>query len=218
MNLKTKTNTVKQILAKVMLVILLLTSVLGLSGCEWENIFTSTTEDVDGGYGCIVSRFHFCEKFEELGSFIHRNNSEGYVYVTFNLDNTDVYLLESYEVGSLAVLLDEYDVHYLMSTLTIEGKIEMNNADEENRIIISFVSQMPSTYTHLVISEDTKLDVRALPDKMEGAKIGHYMYYGVYVGENKLMEFSIKSTSKKLSEEEFSQICDDLRKCLVVIG
>ena len=33
MNLKTKTNTVKQILAKVMLVILLLTSVLGLSGC-----------------------------------------------------------------------------------------------------------------------------------------------------------------------------------------
>ena len=33
MNLKTKTNTVKQILAKVMLVVILLTSVLGLSGC-----------------------------------------------------------------------------------------------------------------------------------------------------------------------------------------
>ena len=42
MNLNTKTNTVKQILAKVMIVILLLTSVLSLSGCELANMFTTT--------------------------------------------------------------------------------------------------------------------------------------------------------------------------------
>ena len=217
MNLKTKTNTVKQILAKVMLVILLLTSVLSLSGCEWTNYFSTTTMDnISHIHDEVESKFKYFDNYQKLEEFIN-TNTDTYEYVTFNIENQYAYLLESYEVYTLCRLWNGEPLYYFMDYLVIRGNIEFNEVVSDNKIVISFASIPPSKYKNLIVYEDTILDIKVLDDKIEDYEIDYCMYYGVYAGENKLMEFSIKSTSQKLSEEEFSEICDDLKQYLVII-
>ena len=140
MNLNTKTNTPKQILAKVMLVVILLTSVLSLSGCEWENIFTSTTEDVDGGYGCIVNDGWRINDFETLNDLINKKVPDEYYFVTFNFDNKEDYVVNPYYVFLKAILLGLNDRDYLWKTCYIEGSAEIGGPEEENCIKIKYVS------------------------------------------------------------------------------
>ena len=61
------------------------------------------------------------------------------------------------------------------------------------------------------------LEIKALPDKVDKLEEGYCMHYGVYVEENKLMDFSVKSTSQKLSEDDFLEVCDVLKQYLVIV-
>ena len=70
MNLKTKTNTVKQILAKVMLVVVLLTSVLSLSGCVTSQEYVYFGHKNDFGYSNLLEKRLSVEKNEYLNSDI----------------------------------------------------------------------------------------------------------------------------------------------------
>ena len=222
MNLKTKTNTIKQILAKVMIVILLLTSILSLSGCEWENIFTSTTEDVDGGYGSIVESGWRADSFGELYISIKQQFPEGYTFVTFDFDNNDKYIVNPYYVHLKGRLIENGKVDYYWHTANVESEVEIIGPSNENHIMIRFSSAISNSFDY---SEATVFEIKEIDQDVLGGIVNDYYpkytashCFGVYADENLVIHLEIATSNIELLNEVISFDFFETLKKHIVIG
>lgn len=212
------TNFKTKLIARILLIVLLLASVVSLAGCDLMSSFftTMSTDDPKYGHCGVDSEFKYFDDYQKLEEFINANTST-YTYITFNADNQNVYLSEPYEVYVMFRFWNGEKLYYIMDYLVIRGSMVINETESENQITVSFSSQNPYTYKDVKISEDAVLEIKALPDKVDKLEEGYCMHYGVYVEENKLMDFSVKSTSQKLSEDDFLEVCDVLKQYLVIV-
>ena len=204
-----------KLIAKLMLIVVLVVGMLNLSACEWKNIFTTTTEDIDGGYGSIVNDGWRRDDFATLNDLINKKVPDGYYFITFNFDNEDCYVVNPYYVFLKSTLSGPNDREHLWKTCYIEGSSEIVALEEANTIKISYVSFV---LEGIDLSDTSLFHIKALPDKIDELDIGYRMVYGIYMEEKLLMRFTISSKSQKLSEEKFSEICNALKKNICVMN
>ena len=220
MNLKTKTNTVKQILTKVMLVVFLMTSTLSLTSCG--GIFTYDWE--------VYSHEEFLHKVSEYNS-IHNVYVD--TFISFDLDSNEEVSERIYYfiAGTKKKMHDKtlYDIHnnfyritqvfYLNSdeyvhTLKITCKYDRidNNFTEEDRIEIKSFSN------HFACEYDDQYYQSSLVSDKSQVKIYKYVYrYEIYVNDSEIACIHISSRYES-NEEELNRIIKMLEDSLVVIN
>ena len=230
MNLKTKTNTVKQILARVMLVVVLLTSVLSLSGCR--KLF--------GNYHAEKGDLY--KSHAELVEFIEKYNSknDGFVstFISFDFDSNEIVSDRYYYWGIVAKLNDYYDKVYdkYQDYLALRMTFYVNDVDENGDIIKDSYQIYCSYNTKNVnynfdANDNLSLNLFDASTtspiylgelfRVYNPNDNEYNYittYSLYVNEVDVMQISIASLEKELSQEKIDEICKLLMDNIVIIN
>ena len=215
-----KTNKTK-FLARVMLVVILLVGILNLSACEWKNIFTTTTEYVDGGYGSIVESGWIANDFTELCDSIDQNFPQGYSFVTFNFEKTEKYTVNPYFVSLKARLIANGKVENFWDTAHIESEAEINGFDNEKNILVRFISPIGKSFE---FSEDTSFEIKRSNSNISATIVKDYFpkytvsrWFGVYADDKLVMHLEIATSTIELLNEVVSSNFFEILKDYIVI-
>ena len=212
-----------KLIAKLMLVVILGMSVLNLSACELKNIFTTTTEDMDGGYGSIVEGGWRADNFGELAVSIKQQFPEGYTFVTFDFENSDEYTANPYYVFFRERLMGNGEVKPFWDTSYIESEVEIRGLGEGNYAIVRFHSPIRNFYN---FSNDTVFEIKkSYSDRFLGSVSDYYpkyitsYTYRVYVDETAVIYFEVSASSLELLQEiQSSNYLDFLLEYIVIGG
>ena len=224
MNLNTKTNTLKQILAKVMLVVVLLTSVLGLSGCELANMFT-TTQKYQEHLCPFISYFVYVpfDDFLKMTEYIDQNNSREYSFFTFNVDNSEIFSMEEYRVNLYTHKDDCSSQIVEQFPSGVDGEIIMNEDENGNYAKIKFSSRSPKVCQNIKISDDTVIEIKSLSVKDSSLSFNEFpeykakCNYSVYIDGIEVMELVIAASSLEFLKEIVTPEQFDILKQYIVV-
>ena len=228
--MKKQTNTVKQILSKVMLVVILLTSVLGLSGC---GLFPYELE--------VYSHKAFVESMEKYNSLhdIYVNT-----FISFDLDDNDQVTKRLYSAFAMTSATTKSfqrkhgyitDIHEDILSIRFLFYIISDNIDTNESVykVKCNFNKVPFNYT-----QDDKIEFlpsgcecpSSLKNRYdlvyeesffgdgEEVRIYNYVYnYSIYVNDTKACCIHI-STKEETREEELNRIIKMLEDSLVVIN
>ena len=227
---KTNTNTVKQILAKVMIVILLLTSVLSLSGCR--KLF--------GNYRAEKGNLY--KSHAELVEFIEKYNSknDGFVstFISFDFDSNEIVSDRYYEWGTNGIFNDYYDKVYdkYQDYLTLRMTLYVNEVDENGNIIkdayqIYCSYNTKNTNCNFAANDNLSLNLFDASTttpiylgelfRVYNPNDNEYNYitsYCLCVNDVEVMQISIASLEKALPQEKIDELCQLLLDNIVIIN
>ena len=218
-----KTNTVKQILARVMIAILLFTSVLNLSGCmlggvpsDWE----------------VYSHQEFVKRIEKFNSI---NNGSVDTFISFDLDNNENVINSIYYFWiTLTEEFGLYDIHdkfydvkqiYYLGGYKIKCNYKRikNNFTQDDKIEIRFNESHHNKSSHnpqcQFASNDSYYEgsLEHRDGYTEHKIYNYFYYYEIYVNDSEIACIHISSRYES-NEEELNEIIKMLEDSLVVIN
>ncbi|MBR2380918.1 MAG: hypothetical protein IKA84_00290 [Clostridia bacterium] len=213
----------KKISTRIMLLLFLLVGVFNLSACEWKNIFTTTTEDMDGGYGSIVEIGWRADNFSELAVSIKQQFPEGYTFVTFDFENDDNYTANPYYVHLKGRLIENGKVDYYWNTANVESEAEINGFGNENHIMIRFSSVISNSFDY---SEAIVFEIKEIDKDVSGGIVNDYYpkytashCFGVYADDKFVIHLEIAApTIELLNEVILSDFFETLKEYIVIGG
>ena len=228
--MKNKANTVKQILTRVMLVVILLTSVLGLSGCR--KLFGNYRANRNMEYYSHAEFVEFIEKYN--------SKNDGFVstFISFDFDSNEIVSYRYYHWGIVAKLNDYYDKIYdkYQDYLTLRMTYYINDIDE-NGDIIKDAYQIYCSYStkgvnynfdandnlslNLFDTSTTRPVYLGEWFRVYNPNDNEYNYittYSLYTNGVDVMQISIASLEKELSQEKIDEICKLLMDNIVIIN
>ena len=213
MNLKTKTNTVKQILSKVMVVVLLAVSVLTLSSCSYVRFSGGT--------------FTSHKEFEQfLIHFNSVNDGEVSTFISFDFDKNNQIQNKQYEyhIEVLDRPLIKEDINDKFAKQVLVKMFFYLNDNEtcEYQIMCVYSAKGLNFYQDddykLIPAEDGKEDI--VYKQNSGDLTDKYISVQKYVlciDHSELMEIYISSTAE-FTQEKLDQICEILMDNIVIIN
>lgn len=212
----------KFFLARIMLLLFLLVGVFNLSACEWGNIFTTTTEDIYGGYGSVVESGWRADGFSELAVSIKQQFPEGYTFVTFDFENDDKYTANPYYVHLKGRLIENGKVDYYWNTANVESEAEINGFGNENHIMIRFSSVISNSFDY---SEAAVFEIKEIDKDVLGGIVNDYYpkytashCFGVYADDKLVIHLEIATSTIDLLNEVISSDFFETLKEHIVIG
>ena len=212
----------KKDIARLILLIFLFIVVFNLSACEWKNIFTTTTEEMDGGYGSIVNDGWRADNFSELSVSIKQHFPEGYTFVTFDFENDDKYTANMYYVHLKGRLIENGKVDYYWNTAKVESEVEFNGLGNENHIMIRFSSVISNSFDY---SEATVFEIKEIEQDVSGGIVNDYYpkytashCFGVYADDKLVIHLEIATSTIDLLNEVISSDFFETLKEHIVIG
>lgn len=214
----------KKISTRIMLLLFLLVGVLNLSACEWDSLFaTTTTEDVDGGYGSITQGVWGFNNYSELCNSVNQKFPVGYSFVTFNFENSDEYTANPYYVFFRERLIGNGEAKPFWDTAYIESEVEIHGLGEGNYVMVRFHSPIRNFYN---FSNDTVFEIKkSYSDRFLGSVSDYYpkyiasYTYRVYVDETAVIYFEVSASSLELLQEiQSSNYLDFLLEYIVIEG
>ena len=191
---------------KRIIVMLLVFSILSLSGCWLE----------DGGY--VRERLTFYD-FQEFKDFIKENAKGDYVYLAFDFDD-NIVTSEVYTIDVTAQI--KKDTVYYMSSANVFGRFEFKRSDSKLEVVYSFEHSQNersidenSTYKIELVSNS---DIEEMFGVTNNSPSYPYQYnYALYCDEEAIAHIVVSSEQEE-SEECLFDICQLLLNNLILIA
>lgn len=205
-----KTNKTK-LIARVLVLVLLVTSAVNFSAC------------IDGGNGGYVNRRLNLDNIEKIEEFISTHNSEEYLYVVLMLEENEVVVEHKYTIDVISKLQKRSDL-YQMNTAKIEGIFELaDDGATDSKIEVAFHST--DSQNKVYIDETSTFEIKEVNNdemnqlfssRYEMAKYTYKYNYAVLTNGVAVMHVVISSNQER-SEDYLSKICDMLLKNITII-
>jgi hypothetical protein len=215
---------IKQILAKVMLVVVLLTSVLSLSGCR--KLFGKYRAHEEYLYKSHAEFVEFIEKYN--------SKNDGFVstFISFDFDSNETVSDRYYFRYMVAELNDYYDkvydkyqnemginMFFYVDDIQIEcfyGIRDNYNFYQDSEILMQFVESI-----HIDDTASYKIDFRDIRsfDLESNKYMRYYEYTNIYqVNINGKKELTVRIAYNEINQEKLDEICKLLMDNIVIIN
>ena len=200
-------------LARVMLVLLLLTSTCNLTGCFWDALWAKPSYP--------PTTFYY-NSFDEMKDFCDRVNTNGAALILFDLDDEKSVEKTKYRI----------DVRYDSETnkynadRTVSGTFHFKNDDSEGSTFrVDYVFYTKDTSFNekakIIIQPRKQSEkLKEIPSYIfEDTQYQYWLIYGLYANEVLIMNivFSVPLLENENYDERYSYVADMLSENLVIV-